>query len=567
MTEKEQHFTTEVEGQAASHETDSPRLSLIDTEEWKNMSEADRELAAMGYKPQFKREFSYWSAFSFAVSVSGLFATITTTFSYPLTSGGAACTVWSWLIGGSGCLCIALAVAELVSAYPTAGGMYFTCNYTFPKKYIPLVSWIDGWMNLLGQIAGVASSDYGAAQMLLAAVSMGSNFTYQPTDKHTVGVMAAILIFHGLISSMPTKYLEKLTGTYIIFHVAVLVSCCVALLVKQEHRHTGEYVFTHVESTTGWQPLGFSFLFGFLSVSWTMTDYDATAHVAEEMDKPEVKAPFAIAAAMIFTYIVGFLFNIVLAFCMGDPESIMNSIIAQPVCQIFYNVLGMGGGVFFTVAAFIIMNFVAISAIHACSRTIFAFGRDRMLPLSNVWGHVDKNTKTPLYAVWLTVVACIAINLIGLGSYTTISAIFNVCAIALDWSYCIPIIGRLIWPDQVKKGPWNLGRFSYAVNLWAVAWTFFVSIIFFMPTVRPVTPSNMNYAVVFFVGIIVFSLIYWAAAGHKYYTGPRANTHVIEAEIEKIEKQERESREYHHTIGHANHQDLNMGSSSAVQSR
>lgn len=74
-----------------------------------DLSEADRALAAeFGYKPVFKREFGYLSAFSFAVSISGTFSTIATTFIYPLEAGGSASAVWCWLISGAGCMCIAV---------------------------------------------------------------------------------------------------------------------------------------------------------------------------------------------------------------------------------------------------------------------------------------------------------------------------------------------------------------------------------------------------------------------------------------------------------------------------
>lgn len=77
---------------------------------------------------------------------------------------------------------------------------------------------------------------------------------------------------------------EKMTKTYVIFHVLVLISCCIALLAAApaEVQHDANYAFTHVESNSGWSPVGWSWLFGFLSVSWTMTDYDATAHITEE---------------------------------------------------------------------------------------------------------------------------------------------------------------------------------------------------------------------------------------------------------------------------------------------
>jgi len=94
---------------------------------------------------------------------------------------------------------------------------------------------------------------------------------------------------------------------------------------------------------------------------------------------------------------------------------------------------------------------------QALGRTVFAFSRDRLLPFSNVWTKVNSKTGTPLYAVWISVFFCIVINLIGLGSYAAISGVFNIwyvpmiqeydtllivvySAIALDWSYCIPIL-------------------------------------------------------------------------------------------------------------------------------
>lgn len=179
-------------------------------------------------------------------------------------------------------MCIACSVAELVSAYPTCGGLYYTVSRLAPKAWVPSISWVVGWINLLGQIAGVASSEYGSAQILLAAVSMGSNFTYVPTTNATVGVMAALTVFNGLVNSMSTYWMEKMTKSYVIFHVLVLITCSIALLVKTEHHNSTTYVFTDVSPDSGWTPTGFSFLFGFLSVSWTMTDYDATAHITEE---------------------------------------------------------------------------------------------------------------------------------------------------------------------------------------------------------------------------------------------------------------------------------------------
>lgn len=57
-----------------------------------------------------------------------------------------------------------------------------------------------------------------------------------------------------------------------------------------------------------------------------------------------------------FTYVAGWLYNIVLCFVMGDPQDVLASPLAQPVAQIFYNVLGKAGGMTFTVCAFVILK-------------------------------------------------------------------------------------------------------------------------------------------------------------------------------------------------------------------
>ncbi|KAF2767719.1 amino acid transporter [Teratosphaeria nubilosa] len=502
---------------------------VVKTVNIEEMNDADRALAAeFGYKPVFKREFGYLSSFSFAVSISGLFATVATTFSYPLNAGGSASAVWCWLISGAGCMCIACSVSELVSAYPTCGGLYYTVSRLAPRKYVPAISWITGWLNLLGQVAGVASSEWGAAGLLLAAVSMGTDFKYLPTIGQTVGVMAALTVVTGLVNSLSTYWMEKMTKTYVIFHVLVLVTCSIALLALSQSagtNHTARYVFTHVDNISGWEPTGWAFLFGFLSVSWTMTDYDATAHITEEIREPEIKAPWAISMAMLFTYVAGWLFNIVLCFTMGDVTEILASPIEQPVAQIFYNTLGKAGGIVFTVCAFIIIKFVTFTAMQALGRTVFAFSRDRLVPFSSIWTRIWPATGTPILAVWISVFWCIAINLIGLGSYTAISGVFNVCAIALDWSYCIPIFCKLIF-SNFERGPWHLGKASTFVNAYACLWTAFVTIIFVMPTILPTTAATMNYAVVYLGGIIFFAMLYWYIQGRKWYTGP-----LIEAEL------------------------------------
>lgn len=232
--------------------------------------------------------------------------------------------------------------------------------------------------------------------------------------------------------------------------------------------------------------------------------------------------------AMLFTYVAGWLFTIVLCFCMGEPTEILASPMAQPVAQIFYNSLGKTGGMVYTCCAFIILQFVCFTATQALGRTVFAFSRDNLIPLSWLWTKVNRFTGTPIYAVWISVAFCIAINLIGLGQYNAIAGVFNVCAIGLDWSYIIPIFCK-VWFGKFEPGPWHMGKIGYFVNWWAIIWTVFVSIIFIFPAYKPVTKDNMNWAIVFLAAIFSASAIWWYAGGRSYYTGP-----LIEAEVQSL---------------------------------
>jgi amino acid transporter len=113
----------------------------------------------------FKLEFGYLATFSFAVSISGLFACITTTFVYPLTAGGASSAVWAWLISGAGCMCIAASVAELVSAYPTCGGLYVTTPLSLSLSFSLLSSY---------RRLGLDSANRACRAQVLHSVAVGA---------------------------------------------------------------------------------------------------------------------------------------------------------------------------------------------------------------------------------------------------------------------------------------------------------------------------------------------------------------------------------------------------------
>ncbi|KAG1763809.1 hypothetical protein EV702DRAFT_1205389 [Suillus placidus] len=137
---------------------------------------------------------------SFAFSIMGLCSSIATTLNTPLLLGGPASVTWCWLLGSfTMCFTLGSSIAEIVSAFPTCGGLYTASAQLCPKSHRAIVGWIIGWLNILGQVAGLSSTEFGLANMIWAAVSLSSP-TFQLTQGKTVGLFAGLLIVHGLLN-------------------------------------------------------------------------------------------------------------------------------------------------------------------------------------------------------------------------------------------------------------------------------------------------------------------------------------------------------------------------------
>ncbi|GAA5827476.1 hypothetical protein JCM11251_003828 [Rhodosporidiobolus azoricus] len=503
-------------------------------------SDEDDRLAALGYKAEFSREFTNLSTISFAFSIMGVASSVATTLNTPLLSGGPASVVWCWFIGSCMCFCLGTSIAEIISAYPTNGGLYSASAYLVPKRYKATVGWTVGWLNLLGQVAGVASTEFGLAQMILAAATISTNGEYVATAGHTFGVYAALLIIHGFLNSFGTKIISRITQIFVFVNLGALFAIVIALGVTCKDKHTASYVFTETTDGTGWGSTGLAFLFGLLSVQWTMTDYDATAHISEEVKKASVRAPVAIVIAVIGTGVCGFVYNIVYVLCSGPLSELPGPSGYAAATIITRNVGNRGFYVLWSFVCFTAFSVVS-TAMQATARTFHAFSRDRGLPDRGLFCKMSKQ-KVPVWSVWLVGVLCALLGLLDFASSIAVQAVFSLCAIALDTSYIIPIACKLVFRDhpdvQYVPGPFSLGRgfLGHFIPGVAITWTCFVVVILALPESIPVTASSMNYSSPILGAVVLGSWAWWWLGGRKHYEGPR-NSHVeiTEATEEKHE--------------------------------
>ncbi|KAI0830261.1 APC amino acid permease [Trametes gibbosa] len=496
----------------------------------------DNKLLEIGYVPSFKREFSNIATISFAFSIMGLCSSVATTFNSPLLLGGPSSVTWCWILGATMCFTLGASIAEIVSAFPTCGGLYTASAQLVPKRQRPIVGWVVGWLNILGQILGLSSTEFGLANMIWAAVVVGKGEDYPLTPGKAVGLFVGLLILHGILNCLATRQLARLTTGFVFVNLGATFIIIIVLLATtpRSEMHSAAYVFGKegvVNQTGGWND-GIAFLFGLLSVQWTVrtnlfeTEYshfpalpDSTESYREEVKRAAYAAPSAIFIAVIGTGLIGWLLNIVVVLCSGPLE----------------NLPGPSGSAFLearhTFSAFVCLTafFVCQTALQAASRTVYAFSRDKGLPDRGFFGHISSWTQTPLRAIWFVTIIGILPGLLDLASGIAVNAIFAMTAMALDLSYIIPIFCRRWYRNhpevQFVPGPFYMGDgfLGWFANVNCILWTLFVCVIFALPTVLPVTGETMNYAAPITGGVILLSLVWYAVGGRRHYKGPASN--------------------------------------------
>ncbi|KAH9946459.1 amino acid permease-domain-containing protein [Amylocystis lapponica] len=386
-------------------------------------------LACLGYKQEFKRAFSPLEVFGLVVLV------------YALPNGGPVALVWGWGVCSIFLVIITLALAELGSAAPTSGGLYYwTFKFASPR-WRRLLSWIVGCKSLdsntIGLIAGVASVDWGCAVQLMAAVSIGSNTTFVPTTSQTFGVYAAILFCHAMVASLATSVVARLQTVYV-----VLNHCAVT---PDEFVNTARYAFGGFENLSGW-PNEFAFV---------LTGFDSSLHISEEASNASVAVPWALIGATVVGSVLGWGDDqCAISFRMGtDIEGIMASPIGQPMAAILFNSFGQRG----TLAVWAI-----VVAVH--SRQTFVFARDGGLPFSGYLYRINRHTTTPVNCAWFSAFISLLLGLLSFAGEEAISAIFSLGVVGLYIAYILPITARFMGGKQWVPGPFTLGRLVRAIG-------------------------------------------------------------------------------------------------------
>ncbi|KAL1938951.1 hypothetical protein VTO73DRAFT_11104 [Trametes versicolor] len=487
---------------------------------------ADEELLAnLGYKQEFQRAFTGLETFGIAFSIIGLLPSIASVLVYSIPDGGPSAMVWGWLVASIFILFVGMSMAELASAAPTSGGLYFWTHSLSSPRWRNLLAWVVGYANTIGSIASVASIDWGCAVQITAAASIGTGQTYSATNAQTFGVYVAVVLTHAVICCFGTQLLARLQTVYVVLNVVLCLAVIIALpaATPKEFRNTASYALGNFTNTSGW-PSGFAFILSFLAPLWTICSFDSSVHISEEASNAATAVPWAIVYAIGIAGVLGWAINVALAFCMGtDMDSIMNSPIGQPMAEIFFNSFGQKGTLALWSIVVLVQYMMGSSMVLAASRQSFAFSRDGALPFSSWLYRMNSFTKTPVNTVWFVAASSIALGLLAFAGDSAINAIFSMSVVALYVAYAIPIAARFLGDNDFAPGPFTLGRFSAPVAVIAVLWMLFMGVVFLFPSSPGPDVADMNYTVVVLGGVLFLSLVWYyfpKYGGVHWFTGP-----------------------------------------------
>jgi amino acid permease (GABA permease) len=481
------------------------------------VGEDEKLLHQLGYAQELRRRMSGFSNFAVSFTIISILSGCLTLYGFGMLTGGPAVIVWGWPFVGVMTLFVGLAMAEVCSSYPTAGGLYYWAAKLAPKNG-PAWSWFTGWFNFLGQVAVTAGIDFGAAFFVHALLSLVFNLS--TAHWITVVIYAVILFVHGLLNQFGIRLVALLNDVSVWWHILGVLIIVAVLAFVPSHHQSASFVFGHFYNGTGLAVGTFYIvLIGLLLAQYTFTGYDASAHMTEETHQAATAGPRGIVMSILVSLAAGWVLLIGVTFAIQNYAN--ESGAAVPPAAIFFDAIGKTGAELLLLIVCGAQLFCGMSSVTANSRMIYAFSRDGALPGSSLWHRVNKRTRTPTNAIWLAAAGALILGLPYLWNYAAYAAVTSIAVIGLYIAYVTPTFLRLRRGEEFVRGPWHLGRWSYVVGWIAVIWVVIITILFMLPQVGPITFTTFNYASIAVLVVIGFAGTYWLVSARHWFHGPK----------------------------------------------
>jgi amino acid transporter len=520
------------------------------------LTDDEKHLAKLGYSQDLNRSWSGFSNFAISFSIISILAGCFTNFGAGWNNGGPISISWSWPILGVFILIIGFTMSELVSAYPTSGGIYWWAA----KLGGPAAGFFTGWLNLIGLVAVTAGVSYGCATFIdLTFSTWSDSYAGSYSLQRVFWTFLAVLACAAVLNIFSSHLMAIMNNVSVWWHVVGASAIVLILIIIPDQHQSFSYVFTERFNNSGYadgstSTMGFWFFivpFGFLLTQYTITGFDACAHLSEETEAASTAAAKGIWQSIFYSVLGGYILLLAVVFAVpngadGLPDNA--GVGGGGVAYIFVESLGVNWAGFVLFISASAQLFCATSCMTSASRMTFAFSRDGAIPGSETLKKLTAK-RVPANAVMfvaacaaiVTLPALIEVNigtdeaplLIPLAFY----AVTSIAVIGLYLAFAIPIWLRYRHGDRFDVGAWNNGAKYKWMNPIAVAEILIVSVYLMLPFVPAGVPFSddfswkfVNYAPIVTLGALLLLTVWWNVSAKNWFTGPK---HTIDEAVVK----------------------------------
>jgi amino acid transporter len=506
-------------------------------------SEDEQILHRMGYAQELFRAMGGFQNFAISFTIISILAGCLTSYFIAFNNGGPIAISWGWLLVGLMSTLVALAMAEIASAYPTAGGLYYWSS----KLGSPAWGWFTGWFNLVGQIAVTAAIGYGLA--IFATSLLDLWFDYPNTKEWTLLTYSVVMLVAVLLNMSKVSITAMLNTISAYWHMAGVAFIVLVLIIVPDNHQSVSYVFTETINNSGFSGSGFGsivfwyvFGLGLLMSQYTITGFDASAHMAEETHQASRMAAVGMYMSVVVSVIFGWILLLAVTFAVPDTQGVLDAV-GGAVTYIWTVSLGNTWAEILLFIAVVAQLFCLTASVTSASRMMFAFSRDRAVPGHQLWRKVSR-TRVPVNAVWAIGILSWALMIPTYWNAATGYLVgTSIAVIGLYIAFILPVILRFRQGDRFEHGAWSLGNHYKWIDVVSIVWVVIISILF----LGPVTPTGIpwkdgynwdvaNYAPLTVGGALLLFGGWWVISAKNWFKGPvRMGT---EAELELLEEKQ-----------------------------
>ncbi len=502
-----------------------------------HLDDDEKHLASLGYVQELSRSWSGFSNFAISFSIISILAGCFTSFGLGWNNGGPAAIAWGWPLVSIFILIIGLCMSELVSAFPTSGGIYWWAS----KLGGPKAGFYTGWLNLIGLIAILASVAYGCATFLdLTLGTFSETWLNGYSLTRTFILFVIILAASAIINIFSSHLLAVINNISVWWHVAGAAAVILILFLIPEQHASFSDVFAKTINNSGMfggSTSSIGFLFFCLPIAailtqYTITGYDASAHLSEETKSAADGAAKGIWRSIFYSAIGGWILLLSFLFAVQDSDEVSAG--GGAVVTIFNQAMDSKWVAIVLLISTAGQFFCTTACQTSASRMLFAFSRDRAVPGHQLWSALSSK-KIPAHGVMITAVLAAVITLPALvevdinGAPVPIAffAVVSIGVVGLYLCFMVPIYLRWRMGDAFPVGRWNLrGHHKWMAPV-AIIEIIITSIIAMFPTSlggMPWDPSFewkfVNYTPLLVGGVLILLYIYWHVSVKNWFTGP-----------------------------------------------